>query len=80
MYNSPVKTNDELRAKLNDMLSNDFESNIVSAFASYIEDEILDDRTNERIADFYLEAKAAYIDAIASIIMYPDSLDYVDEM
>ena len=78
MYNSPVATNNDLYDELNDTLSNGFEDNIVNVFGSYIEEQPCDDSTNRRIAKFYKEAREAYLNAVASIIMYPDALDYVD--
>lgn len=76
-YNSPVATNCDLRDELNDKLSNEFEDNIVNVFGRYFEDDI-DDATAKKIARLYNEAKAAYIDAVASIIMYPNTVDYID--
>lgn len=77
-YYSIVATNSELRGELNDKLSNEFEDNIVNVFGKYITNVMLDDSDNARIAQFYKEAKDAYIDALAAIIMYPDALEYVD--
>lgn len=78
MYNSPVPTNNDLYAELDDMLSNGFEDNIVNVFSAYIEDKRLDGEKYARIAKFYTEAKDAYLDAVASIIMHPEALDYLD--
>ena len=77
-YNSPVKTNSDLCNELDDKLSNEFEDNIVNVFGKYITNVMLDDSDNARIAQFYKEAKDAYIDALAAIIMYPDALEYVN--
>lgn len=77
-YNSPVATNNDLCDELDDKLSNEFEDNIVNVFGKYVTNVMLDDSDNARIAQFYKEAKDAYIDALAAIIMYPDALDYVD--
>ena len=76
-YNSPVATNSDLRDELNNKLSNEFEDNIVNVFGRYFEDDI-DDATAKQIAHLYNEAKAAYIDAVAALIMYPNAVDYID--
>ena len=78
MYNSPVATNNDLYDELDNMLSDDFEDNIVNVFGKYIEEIPCDEQTNKRIAKFYAEAREAYLNAVASIIMYPDALNYVD--
>ena len=77
-YDSPVATNNDLCDELDDKLSNEFEDNICIVFGRYATDEILDYETSKQIARLYKEAKAAYIDALAAIIMYPDALDYID--
>ena len=77
-YNSIVPTDPNLRDALDDKLSYEFEDNIVNVFGEYITDEQLDDYDYADIAQLYQEAKAAYIDALAEIIMYPDALKYVD--
>lgn len=77
-YTSPVSTNDDLINKLDDKLSNKFEENIVNAFGRYITDERLDGYDYARIAQFYEEARNAYLEASAAIIMYPEALDYLD--
>jgi len=77
-YDSPVATDNTLCEELNDKLSNEFEDNLVIQFSDYITDEFLEDETYAQLAQLYSEAKAAYIDALAAIIMHPDALDYVD--
>lgn len=77
-YNPVVPTNVDLREELEDKLSNEFEDNIVIVFGKYIEDTELDNATYRAIAKRYEEAKAMYIDTLAAVIMYPDSLDYLD--
>lgn len=77
-YNSPVETNNDLCDELDDKLSNEFEDNIVNQFGKYATDEFLEDETYMQIAHIYNEAKAAYIDALAAVIMYPDATDYID--
>lgn len=76
-YDSPVATNTDLCDELDDKLSNEFEDNIVNVFGRYYAGDI-DDATAKQIAHLYNEAKAAYIDAVAALIMYPDAVDYID--
>ena len=77
-YNSPVETNDNLISELDNKLSNEFEDNICQVFGEYYADEFLDNDTYSEIAEFYEEAKNAYLEALAAIIMHPDALDYLD--
>ena len=78
MNNSPVAINNDLYDELNNMLSTEFEDNIVIVFGQYNEEIPCDDSTNRRIARFYTEAREAYLEAVAAIVMYPDATDYID--
>ena len=77
-YNSPIATNDDLISELNNKLSNEFEDNICMVFGEYATDELLSDAACSDIAEFYEEAKNAYLEALAAIIMHPDALDYLE--
>ena len=80
-YNSPVKTNGDLKDELESMLTTNFEEGIINGYTSklskYVEDRVLNDNMNLQIAQFYMAAKDAYIEALASILMYPEAIEYI---
>lgn len=74
----PFDIDPNLQNELEDKLSNEFEDNIVNVFGEYVVDSYPDAEECQRIAQIYTDAKAAYITALAEVIMYPDALDYLD--
>lgn len=68
----------ELYDKLDEYLMDNFEDAIVPTFGKFILDEELDQGTYKNLAQDYLKARQAYLDAIAACIMYPESFDYVE--
>ena len=70
--------NDNLTSMLDQDLSDTFEDNIVMRYAFAQDGNDAYPQLAERIARKYVLARKAYLEAVASVVLFPNSLDYLD--